>query len=251
MNPFVRRATHRLGTILVVAGLLATGCASRSSGTGLQNEPGNWFCRPDPAGAAWDCVQDAELATNPPGRAGRARRGAAAASGAAASPLATNPEPSPQTPFPPSGPVPAIDALDSGAAQVTSASTPADEPLAIAAGDTSDLPDWARLAWQPTEPLGLAELPPDFYAVQLVALQSRGGVEQYAREHGLHGLSSARIARDGEIFHVLLLGIYETRAAADRAAASLPTALGGDNVWVRTVRSIQEGMRAAEALAGG
>ncbi|MYE82457.1 MAG: hypothetical protein F4X36_11590 [Gammaproteobacteria bacterium] len=105
-------------------------------------------------------------------------------------------------------------------------------------------------SYRPSEPVPLTEVPPHYYVVQLVALGSKESLEYYAARKALRGMSAARVERGGQLFYVLLLGVFPTRAAADEAAANLPAALSEFDPWVRRVESLQEAIRRGDALAG-
>ncbi|MEZ5559074.1 MAG: SPOR domain-containing protein [Pseudomonadales bacterium] len=107
-----------------------------------------------------------------------------------------------------------------------------------------------RLAYQPPQPLALTDLPGDFYAVQLLAMSSKEALERFVAGQSLQGLSAARVVRDGRFFYVLLLGIYETRERAQQASRDLPPPFDRSEPWVRRLSSLQDAMRAADALAG-
>lgn len=95
----------------------------------------------------------------------------------------------------------------------------------------------------------MMDIPPEFWAVQLIALSSKEALEAYARQHNVKGMPAARIAVDGKLFYILLLGIYETRALAAEASTELPAPFS--NPWIRSVRSLQRAMAQADELSGG
>ena len=102
----------------------------------------------------------------------------------------------------------------------------------------------------PHAPVPLTEVPPDYYVVQLVAVQTKETLEDYAARKELRGMSAARVERDGRLFYVLLLGVYPDREQASTAASSLPAEFADLNPWVRSVDSLQQAMRRADDLAG-
>ena len=67
----------------------------------------------------------------------------------------------------------------------------------------------------------LLDIPPDYFAVQLIAVSDRETLEAYALENGLIGLSATRVRSGKAIFYVLILGVYETKDKAELAVASL------------------------------
>ena len=106
------------------------------------------------------------------------------------------------------------------------------------------------VALQPDTPIPLTELPPDYYVVQLLAVQTKEALEHYAARKDLRGMSAARIERDGRLFYVLLLGVYPDRERAGMAASSLPAEFSELDPWVRSVDSLQQAMRRGDVLAG-
>lgn len=125
---------------------------------------------------------------------------------------------------------------------------PAPSPKLVAS--VPALPLYQELAYQPAVPVALTELPADFYAIQLLALSSRQELEQFVMDNGLHGMAAARIESKGQLRHVLLAGIYQDQATAERAAASLPENLRVMQPWVRALDSLQGAMRRADELLG-
>ena len=107
------------------------------------------------------------------------------------------------------------------------------------------------LAYQPDEPVALLDLPADFYAVQLMALQSPEAVEQFVTRNRLQGMSAARVAVDGDLRYALILGIYETEPLAQRALVGLPKPLRQFKPWLRKLSNLQEAMLQADRIAGG
>ena len=103
----------------------------------------------------------------------------------------------------------------------------------------------------PSRASALAALPGHFYAVQLIALESQAAVAEFGLEIGVSGTMQVRIENDGKLWHLLLLGTYAERAAAERAVASLPEDLQALSPWLRLLGPLQEAMRRADAAPGG
>jgi len=238
-------------------------------------EQGNWFCQMKDSGEGWDCVQDRELAGNPqPDRL---------------PPPSPPPEPmAPPQPAPlPTGsatdrpPAPSRfdddDVLppgtDTARPEAGSAAEPAPAPeparvpepapdgspgpgsagtISSAGSSPADdnLPEHVRLAYRPDGPVALTDLPEDFYAVQLLAMSSKQALESFVAREQISGMSAARVERDGELYFVLLLGIYESADIARQAVASLPAEIGGAEPWIRPLGSLQSAMLRANSLAG-
>ncbi len=114
----------------------------------------------------------------------------------------------------------------------------------------ASLPIHLRLAYRPDKPISLLDLPKEFMAVQLLAVSSKEALQDYARTHGLQGMSAARVAAQaGQLRYVLLLGIYENRELAQRAIKDLPPPLNVLDVWIRPMGSLQQAIIAGDDLA--
>ena len=182
---------------------------------------------------SWDCVQESDPDSRRPERLPKPEE---------------PPQPPPETPPPvlESPPPPVIVPQDSGS----------EGGIANAATEAREAPDSApaepvgaaTVAAQPESPMKLADVPGNYYAVQLVALDSIAAVEAYVNDHQLEGLSAARIAKDDQLFYVLLFGVYPDQATAQAAVDDLPTSLAGVTPWIRPMRTLQAAMRRAEEL---
>ncbi len=249
--PSARTPAHRPGTttlrsaLVLIAVAVLAGTAGCRSGTALplpnpsavaEGDP-NWFCGTGTENGEWACVRDQELRVGaappePPARPQTA-------------PVATEP------PVPEPMPDARTDVADDSVLGVEPL-PPTDAPTITKAAPKESPPDAPRD--QPGERPGgtvpLVDVPPDYYVVQLVALASKEALEEYAARKGLHGMSAARVERDGKLFYVLLLGIFRDRQDADAAAANLPPELEDFDPWVRRVGSLQEAIRRGDALAG-
>jgi len=82
-----------------------------------------------------------------------------------------------------------------------------------------------------------------------VDTSSRDALEGFVSDHRLRGMSAARVANDGQVFYVLLLGIYETAAIANEAAEDIPPQLDKLSPWVRRLGSLQTAMIRADEIA--
>lgn len=112
------------------------------------------------------------------------------------------------------------------------------------------LPTYVKLAYRPDNPVSMLDLPKDFMAVQLLAVSSKGALEDYVRTEGLQGVSAARVAQGGNLRYVLLLGIYENRELAQEAIKDMPPAMNEMNAWIRPVVSLQQAIIGGDDLAG-
>ena len=108
----------------------------------------------------------------------------------------------------------------------------------------AELPLYRQLAHS-LDDTPLLDLPASYYALQLFATGTREGAEAVAVRSGLRGMAGARVERDGEVFHVLLVGVYASKERAERALASLPASVRAMNPWVRRLGGLQEAMRRA------
>lgn len=193
--------------------------------TQAANQGGPWFCQPSADGDDWDCDNDPLKVANPiPDRRPPSMPAPAAPIPPSATSAATTPD------F-------ALDPL------------PAGEPAPSPPASAGAVPDYQRLAYQPGQPVSLLELPANYYVVQLTAMRSAAELEAFFRELQLEGLSAAQIERDGDLFYVLLLGVYENFATAERAATDLPSPLDQFDPWIRRLGTLQAAMLRAESRA--
>ena len=88
----------------------------------------------------------------------------------------------------------------------------------------------------------LHDLPGDFWAVQLIALNSQTQLRDFMRSTQLDELTGAMIGVNGRTWYVALLGIYENRDLAEQAAAQRPMALQRYEPYIRSVASLQAAM---------
>ncbi len=119
----------------------------------------------------------------------------------------------------------------------------------LTASSEASLPTHIRLAYRPSKPVSLLDLPKDLVAVQLLAVSSKRALEDYAKTHKLRGVSAARVAEGGKLRYVLLLGIYENRDLALEATNDMPPPLNELNVWIRPLASLQEAIVGGDELA--
>jgi septal ring-binding cell division protein DamX len=215
------------------------GCGGRgTSDTSLGDSvgEGNWFCEMAEDGEQWDCIQDPELARAPqPSRLPRVDTPDSAPGGTPEQPPLEQ----------------RSETLGDAASQATPAGAePAD--LAVASSEPGITPSEDA---QPATPRPasadnpLMDLPVDHYAVQLLAMNDAAELANFVADHQLDGTLSARVERNGELYHVLLLGVYETRELAEQASLALPPPLDAKTPWIRSVRSIQNAMLRGDTLA--
>ncbi len=85
------------------------------------------------------------------------------------------------------------------------------------------------------------------WAVQLIALQSSDEVAEYVENHDMQDPNYVQIESGGAIWYVLILDVFEDRAAANAAAAAWETDKEpSSRPWVRPVSSLKAAARRAE-----
>jgi len=254
LNPFSLQHRHftaaaRTGRVpimkvlsIILLCLLTTACASSAKVTdSSSNDDDNaattdkvgdtWFCQVGESEGAWDCVQDDALAAKPtPTRLPtRAERRLPV--------LAKQEIPYPKTTKPAAASVSASSAAPRSAPQSRGS-------------DEANLPPHIALSYRPDKPVAILDLPAEFYAVQLVAVSTKGNLEDFASKHKIQGMSAARVWNGDQLFYVLLLGIYETRTNAEAAISSLAPPFDKMKPWVRSLDSLQQSMLQADKVAG-
>ena len=223
---------------IVLFGL--AGCSSRGPSpvapVDLPNKPGaGWFCEMHANGEEWECVRDENLARHP--KPSRLPKPEPTPAPIAPQPLPPTPEPPPVPPTP-IAPVPTVN--ESAASIPEPVSVPVDERI----------PKHIRLAYKPETPTNIVELPPDFYAVQLIAMDTREALEAFVNDNRLRGMSAARVEKDEQVFFVLLLGIYTSAAIAKEASEEIPPPLDELPPWIRSLGSLQRAMIRADEISG-
>ncbi len=222
--------------IAVFSVLLAAvaGCSSSATSTPGNNDAAPsagepWFCQTGADAERWECVQSEALAANP-------------------QPTRKPPQPEPPPPPLPERPEPVVSAPVEPSTE-TPVETPALVPDERPRDGDADIPKHVRLSYKPDRPVSILDLPEDFWAVQLVALSSPEALEEYVARHKMRGMSAARIWNGEQLFYILLLGIYETRAIAEEAITDLPPPFNLHAPWIRPLGSLQRAMMAADEVA--
>lgn len=235
MHDAYRRIRHYLIALLLcsVPLLAPLSEAAKQAATQTAQDEQEWFCQVSEVDEKWACVQDPSQVANPnPSRL----------------PAPPKPTPRPQPAQIPERQTPQLPIPEAN--QVSPEFTPSEvakeKTLQDQAG--SQLPKHMRLAYQPSKPVAILDLPGDFWAAQLVALSSKQALEDYAQKFNIQGMSAARIAIDDQHYYILLLGIYETRRIAEAAMSDLPPPFNEKTPWIRSVSSLQQAMRAGDAL---
>jgi septal ring-binding cell division protein DamX len=225
---------------LVVLLFVLTACSNNPTATSTDQaenisraQDKAWFCQMDENGEDWQCVQDAALARNPkPDRLPvRDQTNVAAAQ------ISAPTEPDPV-------------AENTEIVQPPADADAAKEAARAIAEPVTDLPTHIALSYRPDQPVALTDLPADYFAVQLIAVSRKKDLEAFAEQHQIRGMSAARILSQDQLFYVLLLGVYENFANAERAVASLGPPFDTLQPWIRPMGPLQKSMLAADEYAG-
>ena len=88
--------------------------------------------------------------------------------------------------------------------------------------------------------------PASGYTLQLVTFSTAERAAEYlTRQAEPDVFARFRVQQGGRIFHAVTYGSFETRAAAQQAAARLPDGVGNVQPWVRTFGQVQQAARTA------
>jgi septal ring-binding cell division protein DamX len=271
---------QRIGAFVFL--FVISACAGKGGGAAPDaagRSDGPWFCQTNTQGDGWDCTRNPPAGTVPrplpatvtaPGVAAEmGTPGQPAQPGAAADPerqslpddldsatAATSADTAPYGDGQADGDMTAAEtapgvtaaAVDDADSDTTAASV---APAAAEPAVGDDRPLYQRLARNPATPAGLGTLPDNYYAVQVIALDTPAALEAFASERGVTGLGAARVASAGRILYVLLLGVYENLDDALAASASLPESLADLSPWIRSVGDLKQAMRQAEGPDSG
>ena len=204
----------------VICCLALSGCASKAPERA--DEPSSyppWVCGLSHNQDRWQCL----------------RKGEAQAPSAAP---ATSPQPAPD----------GEDAAPQAAADASA--EPADQASAPAwQAPSATEPKRTAFADPAEEKNKLMALPPDYFAIQAGAFPSADALQRHTLQYGIEPAYRARLASEGRLFHVLILQVYDSRRAAEVALANLPQPLNGMDLWIRSTGSLQNAVRAGDALA--
>jgi septal ring-binding cell division protein DamX len=214
----------------------------------VKQERRYWYCQPNETWDDWDCVQDPRQAMKPVSRPPRKQT--------PVEPVPITGVPSIDTPDPLGPDEPQVAAVRTQAEVARDeVQAPAYEPLPgpapslVPGTQSTGRPDWQRLAYPLSASVTLNQLPAHFYAVQIVAMSSSEALEVLAKEHRQSGLLATRVEANGELYYVLLLGIYETFRDAESAIASRPGSMMYQEPWIRKLGSLQNAVARADVLA--
>ncbi len=122
------------------------------------------------------------------------------------------------------------------------------QPLAPSPSRVANKTEPVRPARVDSQSRSLEDLPGSYWAVQLIALNSQKELREFMRSTQLDELSGAMIKVKNKRWYVALLGVYEDRESAERAAAERPSVLQRYEPYIRSVASLQAAMSAANTL---
>jgi|TARA_B100001971_G_C18245276_1_gene573801 septal ring-binding cell division protein DamX len=89
--------------------------------------------------------------------------------------------------------------------------------------------------------------PGDYYTVQLIALQKKGQILEYASQNGLDDLLYTQIESKGSNWFVLLLGFYPDQSSAEKARQEfVGTRTLKVRPWIRKLAPLQEAIMSSQ-----
>ncbi len=91
----------------------------------------------------------------------------------------------------------------------------------------------------------LLQASPENYAVQLLASHSEANIKKFVAElSGNQAAGYFETRYQGKPWFVAVLAVFDDRAQASRAIASMPAKLRSNEPWIRSVAGIQTDIRA-------
>ena len=229
---------QKLAFFLALAAL--AGCGGGRSATGPLGEAmgdGNWFCESTADGESWDCIQDPELASAP-----QSQRTTPAVPAFVTGTAAENPTTDDLGEIA-DGESIGVDFAAPGSADASPPEIAPEMTVAVSEPESDIEPEAA-----PNQ-TDLLDLPADHYAVQLLAMASAAELQEFITENQLQHTLTARVERNGELYYVLLLGVYGNLELARQASLELPTPLSTTEPWIRPMASLQNAVIRGNALA--
>ena len=122
--------------------------------------------------------------------------------------------------------------------------------IATLATEETEEPEYLWLSYRPDTPTRIEDLPDRFFAVQLAAFSNMKNANEYAENQSwLTQPRGVRISTGEKTFYVILLGIYESRTRAERAARSISKHVK-DKPWIRSMSSLKPAIERANREAG-
>ncbi|MBI2382066.1 MAG: SPOR domain-containing protein [Gammaproteobacteria bacterium] len=90
----------------------------------------------------------------------------------------------------------------------------------------------------------ILDLPAQYYAVQLVAFRDKKDILDFIARHQLGDPPYGRVLRQGEVWYVLVYGVWPSKVEAEAAVAAMPPVLRSVAPWVRKLGDLQTAIRA-------
>ena len=236
----VNRRSITVFIAVLIAGLMLAGCSnSKLRRTPTTERPTPWFCEMNENRDDWECVQDEELARNPqPQRLpGDEEEDLIEADPIIAAPFIAPAVSLDELP----------DSSESEQPTETSAET-SEAPSEVSTADLIESSSDVSIDAPTAMSINLLAQPAEHYAVQLIATANLDLAEQFTAEHSLDDTITVQLARDEELYVVVLLGVYSTYADAEAAVDGRGESLADIKPWIRPLESIQAGLEAAANL---
>lgn len=83
-----------------------------------------------------------------------------------------------------------------------------------------------------------------YYTLQLVASHKEQGIRDFLKENGSNSNYAVYTTeKDGQPWHVIIYGVYETRESANFSKQDLPDYLKSYSPWVRSIADIQKSIQ--------
>ena len=98
--------------------------------------------------------------------------------------------------------------------------------------------------------LDLLALPSEYYAVQLIAMPNQALADKFINEHPAIEPVTVTLVDADDLYHVVLLGVYENYQSALTAVENRPASLADIEPWIRSMSSVQTAMRDADEQSG-
>ena len=110
----------------------------------------------------------------------------------------------------------------------------------------TDEPEYLWLSYRPSTPTRIEDLPDSYYAVQLAAFSDMQKANRYATNaKWLVEPKGVQTKSGSKKYYVILLGVYESKTRAERAAKSISRHVGSDKPWIRSMTSLKPAIKAA------
>jgi len=240
------RLLPRLACWPVICGLALSGCAANAPRTA--NEPSSyppWVCGLSHNKDRWQCQREADEpapTAAPSAQAGKPALARTPPPDPATAPetaAGTQPEPAPEE---------GDDTPAAAAEEPRKAAGQTVAPTAQAASAVAPQPSASTDRAAAESPL--MALPPNHFAIQAGAFANREALREHIAQHDIKPAYVVSLASKNRLLHVVVLQVHDSRRAAEAAMANLSQPLNGMQLWIRSVGSLQNAIRAGDALAG-